>query len=413
MSILLRTRCLLLLCCFVVACGSSGGDAPPGRPGAGKGGPGGPGRGGPPGAREAVEPLLVAATQPTRADLVRYYRSSGTLRAHREADIRPLQSGVVTELRAEEGMRVKENDVLARIDSSDARLQTERDALALSNAQAELERLRSIAELDVIPREEFDRQQFAVKSAKATQKLSRNQLAQRLIRAPFDGMITSRAVDIGNMAGSSTTIFHLADISTLELDLFLPEIEAAAVTQDTAVELELVDGTKFTASVLRKAPIVDAATGTVKITCKAQDYPAQAMPGAFVRAAVEVAARPNAVSLPATAIVEVEGKPHVMTVVDGTTRRIAVEIGLRAGERVELLTQLPESTVVLSEPGDLNQGQAVRVAGVPEKAGAPLREHKAGDDETSTSTSHAEAETATASNPSTPPASSPAKPRKK
>src|SRR5690606_27479448 len=110
---------------------------------------------------------------------------------------------------------------------------------------------------------------------------------------------------------SSTALFKLADLSQLELELHLPERDAAFVRVGAPVELSLVDQTQFVADVLRKAPVVDPLTGTVKLTVRATKFPAAAMPGAFVQARIEVERKRDVTSVPTPSTFELEGERFV------------------------------------------------------------------------------------------------------
>ena len=77
----------------------------------------------------------------------------------------------------------------------------------------------------------------------------------------FAGTITARHVDIGNLATAASPLFSVADLSALDLELHLPEAEAATVTLGAQVDIELLDKSTFAAKVLRRAPIVNF-TGT-------------------------------------------------------------------------------------------------------------------------------------------------------
>src|SRR5690606_2656163 len=147
--------------------------------------------------------------------------------------------------------------------------------LQAQNLARELERLES-APGGVIPREEIDKQRYAVEEARVLAELSGVQSRQTVVRAPFAGTIVERLVDEGNLATSTTPLFRLADLSVLQLEVHLPERDAAAVELETPVELQLVDGSAFSAEIVRRAPIVDAVTGTVKFTLHASSFPGHA-----------------------------------------------------------------------------------------------------------------------------------------
>lgn len=344
----------------------------------GKGGRGGKGGGGPEGKR-GEDALPVAIVHPEAATIRRFYRTSGTLQALRSAELVATQAGVVLELLAEEGDRVEAGQLLARLDGRAFQLQAARDSVTARNAATELRRLEQIAKLDAVSREELDKQRYAVEQALASSKVSRHQIAQTKVLAPFAGTIIARQVDVGNMANQATALYSIADMSELDLDLHIPEADAGEVAVRSEVELEMLTGEKFTASVIRRAPIVDALTGTVKFVARAESFPAAAVPGAFCRARVQIAARDAALTLPNPAIFDFEGKPHVFVVVDGKAKRAAVTLGLRGDERVEIQAGLEAgATVIADAGGGIVEGMPVRplgaggdpAAGDPAEAGA-------------------------------------------
>jgi RND family efflux transporter MFP subunit len=302
------------------------------------------------------ESLRVATAHMQPANIERYYRTSGTLKAKREAQLVALQVGVIKAITAEEGDRVKAGQALVQLDGRELAMQAAADKLAAQNLARELERLERISAAAVAA-EEVDKQRYAVEEARVSAKLSRFQAKQTTVRAPFDGTIVERLVDEGNLATTATPLFRIADLSALELELHVPEKDAATVKEDAEVEIELVDGSAFVATILRRAPVVDPLTGTVKFTVQAQKFPPTAKPGAFARARVLVDAREAAPSIPRTAVFEVEGVPHVYVVADGKARRTKVELGLEGATLVEVVSGLtPEDVVVVDGNAGITEG---------------------------------------------------------
>ena len=344
-------RAALVLALHIPACGGEAGANAPGK---------GPGPGGKDGAAPQ-EPLAVAVTAITPTAIDRFYRTSGTLRALRSAELVALQPGVVLDLRAEEGDRVRAGQPLVRLDGRGFKLQAARDALTARNAQQELERLKQLA--DHLSREELDKQRYALENALASAQVSRHQASQTTVVAPFDGTITRRSIDIGNLATASTPLYSLADLSVLDVDLHVPEREAAAVQAGATATLELQDGTRFAAKVERRAPVVDPLTGTVKFTVRAKEYPVGAVPGAFVRAELLVDRRADAAALPRTAIFELEGVAHVYVVEDGRARRKPVELGLVGETHAEVRGGVDAGAQVVADASaGITEGMPVKVA---------------------------------------------------
>jgi membrane fusion protein, multidrug efflux system len=337
----------------------------------GQEGDGGGGRKGPPGGKggpragkgDRGQVLAVETISLEPARIERHYRTSGTLRAIREAEIVATQLAIIRTIDVEEGDTVKAGQTLARLDGRDLKLQAAAAGVTLENLERELDRLQSVSR-EAIALEEVDKQRYAVEEARAAAKLTRHQATQTTVRAPFDGTVVQRHVDKGNLATTTTPLLRLADLSILELALHVPERDAASVKVGTPVELELVDGTRFSAEVFRKAPIVDELTGTVKLTVHASTYPESAMPGAFARASILIDARDEAPSLARQAIFEVEGEPHVYVIAEGKARRRAVEVGLKGSERVEILSGLQDDDAVIADGNaGITEGMPLRRAG--------------------------------------------------
>ncbi|MCA9708549.1 MAG: efflux RND transporter periplasmic adaptor subunit [Myxococcales bacterium] len=344
---------LALVALAIAACDAGGGKGK----GRGKGkGPGGGGPGAEAGEDDDGAAMQVTVVHLKEAPIERWYRSSGTLEALRSAELVAVQPAIITKVLVDEGDAVKEGQLLARLDGRELSLQADAARLELENLEAELRRLESISST-AISQEEVDKQRYLVQQARASLKLSRHQAKQTVIRAPFSGTIVTRYVDAGNLATTATPLFHLADLSVLELPLHLPEQDAATVPVGADVEVELVDGTTFTAKIERRSPVVDPLTGTVKFTMQARQAPATAAPGAFARAKVLVDSRPSAPSVPRSAVFQLDGEPHVYVVAEGKAARRTVKLGLEGGERVEILAGLrPQDAVVLEGNAGITEG---------------------------------------------------------
>lgn len=323
------------------------------------------GKGAKRGKGKPAQPLAVELESLAPATIERHYRASGTLEPLRHAQIRPVRAGIIEQLEVEVGDVVEAEQVLARLDGRELSLQAKRDRVDANNVKAELERLRGLDGTGAIAQEEIDARRYELQSAKATARLSRAQASTMTVRAPFAGTVIAREVDVGNLAGTSTVIYEVADLSAIELPLHLPEREAARVSVGNSVEIELIDGSTFAGTVIRRAPIVDALTGTVEFLVRAKEFPALAVPGAFVRARVLLERHERAASLNAHAVFELEGKRYVYVLRDGKARRVAVEVGLEGSERIEILSGLSPDDRVMSDANGITEGLPIKPAGEP------------------------------------------------
>ncbi len=332
----------------------------------GKGSKGGKGGWGGEGKSKAVALRVI---RPQWGEISNTFSTSGTLRAVRTAQIRPQQSGVVLELMVEEGQQVEAGQALARLDTRDLRLSAARDRLAADNAAQELQRLEGISDQDAIARQEIEQARYEVAAAKATARVSIHQASLGRIEAPFAGTITTRSVDVGNLATSTTILFELADMSTLELDIYAPELDASTIEIGSTVRLSLVDGSVAEATISRRAPVVDAMTGTVKLTARIAAPTPRTVPGAYVKASVTRETKPRALTVPLASTVEIGGVPHVYVIDGGVAKKVPVKLGILQEPLVEILEGLSDSQILAADPSDdLEDGMAVKPVGVEQAA---------------------------------------------
>lgn len=347
--------------------GGEGGGGPQKGRGKGKGGHGGPGGG----EKEEEEALAVTLTSVEAGDIVRAYQASGTLEAILKADIRSTQSGIITDLAFEEGAKVEEGDVLARLDGREASLMAKRDELTARNAAEELARLEQIEARAAASKQEVDQQRFTLESARASARISRHQAGQSRVKAPFAGTITERRLDVGNFASSADVLYVLADLSVLELALHIPEREAARVKIGAPVHLQNLADEGFQGKIVRRAPVVDPLTGTVKFTVHVDgERPASVVPGAFARAAVELESVSGVPVLPDKALVEIDGEFYVYVIAGGgdfgKAERVKVTLGLRGQERSQITDGVKVGAQVVADVDDITDGMMLKRFGAPD-----------------------------------------------
>jgi RND family efflux transporter MFP subunit len=332
--------------------------------------------------------------------------ASGYVTARRQATVSAKMTGKVAEVLIEEGMRVKEGDVLAQLDDTEAKAQ-----LALAKAQliatrAQLAEIRAQliqAERDYVRQQGLaDRQLISAQALEAarTQRdmlrarlasteeqirvaqesvgVAQVQLDNTVVRAPFSGVVIAKAAQPGEMispisAGGGFTrtgIGTIVDMDSLEIQVDVNEAFINRVTPDQPVEamLHAYPAWKIPAEVIAIIPTADRSKATVKVRIAIKQRDPRLVPDMGVRVAfldpqpVRPAPLTSGVLVPAEAV-RADGTAGVVFVyANGTVERRSVTLGetisghrqvrsgLRGGERV-----------VLSPPASLQDGQAVQL----------------------------------------------------
>lgn len=198
-------------------------------------------------------------------------------------------------------------------------------------------------------------------------------LAYATLRAPFDGVVTSRHIDPGDfVAGSPAAaadqqpLFHVEQQSRLRVRVAVPERDAAAVDPGDPVSLacDALPGRPLTATVSRVARRLDPATRTMTVEIDLDNRDHRLLPGMFGRATITTRIEKAALVLPASAVrTDPTGAAHVLIIDEAATaRRVDVTIGADDGREIQLLTGLGgDEQVIDSFVGSIQPGQRVEL----------------------------------------------------
>lgn len=359
----------LVLISGLSACGDSAadGERQGGRPGGASGGgrPGGNGFGGGPPAAATAVPVEVAPVE--RRTVSEYIQANGTLEAENEVDLVARISGPIEELRTEEGQIVRKGQLLARIDDDDVRAQAEIARVGLEEARLNFERAQKLFGEQLLSPEAFEQTKSRYDTAKAQFEGNQLLLGYTEIRAPFAGAIVARYVDLAQQVSPNTPLFRISDFDPLLCPVQVPErdLPKLAVGQDAYLTVEAWPGERFDAKVLRLSPVVNASTGTVKVTLDV-DARDKLRPGMFARVFLETDTHENAMVIAKSALSLESLGDTVFVHDDGVAQRRDVEIGFEEGNFVEVLSgvEVGEEVVVVGQDG-LSDGTPIQVLGDP------------------------------------------------
>ena len=324
--------------------------------------------------------------------------ASGYVVARRKAVVSAKIQGRLSQLRVEEGSRVAQGEVIARLESTDYEAQVQRARAALLRAEADLAESRRQMELarrltaekimstDQLQTSESRARvnEAAVAQARADVSFSQAQLANTVIRAPFSGTVVKKMAEVGesvapippgvNISTSSGAIVALADLDTLEVEADVSESNVAKLSPDQPAEVsvEAFPERKYRAVLRQVIPTADRTKATVQVKVTILDKDARLKPEmsskvTFVepaRAATPTEAAAPVVVVPKDAVVSRDGKSVVFEVRDGKVHaRPVVPGGERQGQVVVREGLAGAETLVVRPPETLKDGDAVRIKG--------------------------------------------------
>jgi HlyD family secretion protein len=333
--------------------------------------------------------------------------ASGYVTARRRATVSSKVTGKVLEVFVEEGKAVRKGQVLARLDAAQIRAELEvaraqlaaarsaaaEDEARLREAQLTLGRLTELIKGKVVGRAEVDSAEAAVESLKARIAMARHQvqvaqtqvaaretdLADMVVRAPFDGVAISKDAQPGEMispisAGGGFTrtgICTIVDMSSLEIEVDVSESYINRVRPDQPVEavLDAYPDWRIPAHVITTVPSADRQRATVRVRIAFEQLEPRILPDMGVKVSFLNERQPNTPDKPVArrllvpkAAVRTQGGQSVVFVVrDDRVERRAVKVGAPDGDQVEIVSGVNGGErVVVEGPATLADGARVK-----------------------------------------------------
>ncbi len=353
-------------------------------------------------APQAVEIATVAAAYPSAS--VAALNATGRVVAARRASVSSKGTGRLEWLGVQEGQRVTEGDIIARLENRDVAAEREQAAAQvqvaranLAQGQAELEdaaaaykRAQDLAQQKFIAgsaldtaearynksRAAIDTLKAQITVAQANHRAAEVAFDQTLIRAPFTGMVLTKSANVGDIvtpfsAASGTTgaVVTMADMETLEVEADVSEASIAKITigQPAEIQLDAFPDLRLLGEVSRIVPTVDRAKATLLVKVKFVERDPRVLPDmsakiAFLSRPLRPDERTPVAALRADAIVKRDGKDMVFVVgKDEQVRLTPVAAGAKVGDlvRVDLA---PGTRVVIAPPDRLVDGATVAAA---------------------------------------------------
>lgn len=344
----------------------------------------------------------VTVISPTKGSGDRTLALPGDIQAWYEAPIYARVSGYLKEWYFDYGAHVKAGDVLAIIDAPDLDAQTAAAEAKLRSAQsliAAREAQKQFAETTFArwrdsPKGVVSEQEAQSKKADYNSAIAQVNAAQadvqsdqgdlerlqalenfKRIVAPFDGVVTARDTDIGDLinagggSGKGSGLFKVADIHEMRVYVQVPQQMSAGIHSGLKAKLTLPQypGKNFEAAVATTSSAINLASRTLLVELHVDNPQSLLTPGAFCQATFQMPGNPNGVQIPTSALLFREDGTQVAMLGQGDKVELRpVTLGRNLGTQVEVLSGLKsEDKIIDSPPDSLATGDDVRIAGGP------------------------------------------------
>ena len=263
--------------------------------------------------------VLVEVEKASLGSVANELITHGTLESEAMADITPEAGGVVTDILVEEGDAVNRGQVLAVLSNPSLEAGSDRAQVELKQAQRRFKQSKLLHAQGAISDSEFLEAQDAFNIASTSFREATRSKGFTQVASPIDGTVAIRDVRIGELASGASRAFQIVDLNRLRVIVNLAERDLAYLTVGQTVSLAGAydEDARANGEVLRVSPVVDEATGTVRVTI-AVDSSAQGRlrPGQFVEVRIEVDRHDEVLTIPRKAIQWQDGSPVAWRVID-------------------------------------------------------------------------------------------------
>ncbi len=279
---------------------------------------------------KAVVALPVEAQVIQTGDIAAHYNGPVTLETESDAVVVAKINGIVEQIAVEEGQIVSAGDLLARLEDGRESYRLEEAKATLKQLENDYKRNKELFAKNLINAETFERSRYAYEAQVATHKLAKLEYAYTRITAPFDGIVAERSIKLGNMIRANEPAFRIVNYNSLKAVLHIPEIEIQKLQtgQEADLSVDAIPGKKYRGQVDLISPVVDPATGTVKITVYINNADGRLKPGMFGRVNVTHERHAGAILLPKEALLSDDNQETVFVVRDSVAYRSVVRLGL-------------------------------------------------------------------------------------
>ena len=358
----------------------------------------------------------VKAIRVSAVPVERTVSAVGSLAAFDRATLSTKIFGRLQTIAVDLGSVVRPGEVLAQIESRDYQLQVQQAEALLAQARVRLglplegtnditdfeqtstvrqmralldeakasrERIHKLAEQGIMSASDLEATDAAYKVAqsryddsvvevrnrqalmaqrRAELEIARQQLADTVISAPFDGVVQERRANMGEYLNSGTPLITLVRMNPLRLRLEVPEREAANIRVGQKVRLKVEGNTNhYSGEIKRLSPAIEELTRMLRVEADVAN-PGDLRPGSFAKAEIISDIKSVGILVPFNAVTVFAGVEKVFVIRDGKAVERLVTTGRRVGESVEIISGVEVGDVVVIDPGDLQSGQPINSA---------------------------------------------------
>lgn len=251
-----------------------------------------------------VPPTTVTAAQAKDDEWENSLTATGSLVAVQGVTLTAEVPGQVVKIAFEPGATVKAGDLLVELDTSTERAQLQAAEATAALARANLERARELRQANTNSPAELDAAEAQAKQAEAQMETIRAVIDKKTIRAPFDGRLGLRMINLGQVLGDGDTITTLQNLNPIYVNFSLPQHRLPMLKEGGLVRVrtDAAPGVTFEGKINAINPEIDVVTRNVRVQATLENNEEQLRAGMFANVQVVLPQRDKVLAIPVTAV---------------------------------------------------------------------------------------------------------------
>jgi membrane fusion protein, multidrug efflux system len=310
------------------------------------------------------KPTTVQVVLVERGPIARQTNLSGEVKAVDSIPIIIPIQGVVASIHFKEGEKVKKGDVLIRLDDTQVKAEFHEAQARFKEAQGAYHRSQELYRRGFGSSAETEKSLAQFNVSKAQLEKAKHLMNQTKVTAPFDGYMSIRSISIGAFVTPNQEIAHLVSLDPLYVDFSVPESLYSSLTVGSEVSITIPGGDvlPYNAKIFAVNPSVDPISRNVMVRATLPNPDKVFRPGMFAKVSLPLGQEDNALVIPEIAVTKEGDRSFVFVIKGGRADQRSVTVGLKEGEKIQVVDGLEEGEEVVTEGlFKLYDGAPVRV----------------------------------------------------
>jgi RND family efflux transporter MFP subunit len=272
----------------------------------------------------------------------------GTFEPVRQNTIGSDANGKIIKLNVEEGDKVSQGQIIAKVDDEMLQLQLQNAEVSIEGQKNDDGRYSNLAKENAVSGVQVEKTKLGLRSAEIQKRQIQKQLKSTNITAPFSGVITKKMVDLGSVIGAGSPLVEITDISSLKLTVSVPErdILKFKLNQEVSVSADIYGKRMFDGKVTNVSVQADK-SHNFKVQITVKNAQQELMAGMYGSVSLNNSKSITALSIPRKALVGSSKNPQVYVIKNGKSILTSFNAGTSDGEFIEVVDGLSKSDQII------------------------------------------------------------------